>query len=155
MVSAVAAGGIITFNCGADPVTITMRATAKVRNDHGPRTVLDGVYTREQAERGKDEYHINCSLCHQDDLSGGGFFGMEQAPPLVGGEFMPGRSDLNNVFKFIRGNMPADNPSTLAPKAVADVLAYILQQNGFPPGMSELPADQAILQQIRIVQKAK
>jgi len=42
VVSAVAAGGIITFNCGPDPVTITMTATAKVRNANGPRIVLDG-----------------------------------------------------------------------------------------------------------------
>jgi len=42
VVSAVAAGGIITFNCGPDPITITMKATAKVRNDHGPKVVLDG-----------------------------------------------------------------------------------------------------------------
>jgi hypothetical protein len=42
LVSAVAAGGIITFNCGPSPVTITMAATAKVRNDHGPRIVIDG-----------------------------------------------------------------------------------------------------------------
>ena len=37
VVEAVAAGGIITFDCGPDPVTITMTATAKVRNDNGPR----------------------------------------------------------------------------------------------------------------------
>ena len=42
VVAAVAAGGIITFNCGPDPVTITMKATAKVRNANGPRIVLDG-----------------------------------------------------------------------------------------------------------------
>jgi hypothetical protein len=42
VVAAVAAGGIITFSCGPDPVTITMRATAKVRNANGPRIVLDG-----------------------------------------------------------------------------------------------------------------
>jgi hypothetical protein len=42
VVSAVAAGGIITFNCGAAPKTITMKATAKVRNANGPRVVLDG-----------------------------------------------------------------------------------------------------------------
>jgi hypothetical protein len=41
VVTAVAAGGITTFNCGADPVTIVMTATAKVHNDTG-RTVLDG-----------------------------------------------------------------------------------------------------------------
>ena len=40
--SAVAAGGIITFSCGPDPVTIRMTATAKVRNANGPRIVLDG-----------------------------------------------------------------------------------------------------------------
>jgi hypothetical protein len=42
VVAAVAAGGIITFSCGTAPVTITMKATAKVRNDRGPRVVLDG-----------------------------------------------------------------------------------------------------------------
>ncbi|MBL6276856.1 hypothetical protein JMF97_11850 [Micromonospora fiedleri] len=42
VVRAVAAGGIITFDCGPDPVTIKMTATAKVRNANGPQVVLDG-----------------------------------------------------------------------------------------------------------------
>ncbi|WBB65528.1 hypothetical protein [Micromonospora sp. WMMD812] len=42
VVKAVAAGGVITFNCGPDPVTIKMTATAKVRNAKGPKVVLDG-----------------------------------------------------------------------------------------------------------------
>src|SRR5258705_210989 len=42
VVTAVAAGGVITFKCGPAPVTITMTATAKVRNDHGSRVVIDG-----------------------------------------------------------------------------------------------------------------
>ncbi|MGW5080103.1 hypothetical protein [Micromonospora echinospora] len=42
VVKAVAAGGVITFDCGPAPVTITMKATAKVVNSHGPRIVLDG-----------------------------------------------------------------------------------------------------------------
>jgi hypothetical protein len=42
VVAAVAAGGIITFDCGAGQVTIPMAATAKVRNDHAPDVVLDG-----------------------------------------------------------------------------------------------------------------
>lgn len=42
VVRAVAAGGIITFDCGPDPVTIAMKATAKVRNANGPKVVLDG-----------------------------------------------------------------------------------------------------------------
>jgi hypothetical protein len=42
VVKAVAAGGVITFDCGPEPVTIVMTATAKVRNANGPRVVLDG-----------------------------------------------------------------------------------------------------------------
>jgi hypothetical protein len=42
VVSAVAKGGIITFSCGPDPVTITMTQTAKIFNDKGPKIVIDG-----------------------------------------------------------------------------------------------------------------
>jgi len=41
VVAAVAAGGVITFSCGPDPVTITMTATATVANT-SHRVVLDG-----------------------------------------------------------------------------------------------------------------
>jgi hypothetical protein len=41
-VDAVAKGGVITFNCGPDPVTITLTRTAKIVNDTGPRIVIDG-----------------------------------------------------------------------------------------------------------------
>jgi hypothetical protein len=41
-VAAVANGGIITFNCGPDPVTITLTKTAKIFNDKGPKIVIDG-----------------------------------------------------------------------------------------------------------------
>ncbi len=41
-VDAVAQGGIITFSCGPDPVTITVPRTAKVFNDKGPKIVIDG-----------------------------------------------------------------------------------------------------------------
>ena len=42
VVAAVAQGGIITFNCGPDPVTILMNETAKVVNNTGPEIVIDG-----------------------------------------------------------------------------------------------------------------
>jgi len=41
-VAAVALGGVITFDCGPDPVTITLTETAKVFNDTGPDIVIDG-----------------------------------------------------------------------------------------------------------------
>jgi hypothetical protein len=42
VVAAVAGGGIITFDCGRDPVLIEMDETAKVVNDTGPEIVIDG-----------------------------------------------------------------------------------------------------------------
>jgi hypothetical protein len=41
-VSAVATGGVITFNCGSAPVTITLDQTAKVFNDKAQKLVIDG-----------------------------------------------------------------------------------------------------------------
>jgi hypothetical protein len=41
-VDAVAKGGVITFDCGPDPVTIAVTRTAKIVNDTGPRIVIDG-----------------------------------------------------------------------------------------------------------------
>ncbi len=53
VVAAVAAGGVITFDCGPDPVTITMTATAKVVNtsavvviDGGGKVTLSGAGQR-------------------------------------------------------------------------------------------------------------
>jgi hypothetical protein len=41
-VAAVAKGGVITFDCGPDPVTIVLTSTAKVFNDRGTKLVIDG-----------------------------------------------------------------------------------------------------------------
>ncbi len=41
-VAAVANGGIITFDCGPDPIVIELDATAKIFNDKGPKIVIDG-----------------------------------------------------------------------------------------------------------------
>jgi hypothetical protein len=41
-IQAVALGGVITFDCGDDPVTITLDRPAKIFNDTGPEIVIDG-----------------------------------------------------------------------------------------------------------------
>jgi hypothetical protein len=41
-VAAVAQGGIVTFDCGPDPVVIKLEETAKIVNDRGPKIVIDG-----------------------------------------------------------------------------------------------------------------
>jgi len=42
VIAAVAAGGVITFDCGPTPVTITLDRPAKIFNDTGPEIVIDG-----------------------------------------------------------------------------------------------------------------
>lgn len=41
-VDAVAQGGVIVFDCGPDPVVLTLNRTAKVFNDQNPDVVIDG-----------------------------------------------------------------------------------------------------------------
>lgn len=42
VIDAVAGGGVITFDCGPDPVMITLDAPARIFNDTGPEIVIDG-----------------------------------------------------------------------------------------------------------------
>lgn len=41
-IAAVEQGGVITFDCGPDPVVIKLDRTAKIYNDTGPEIVIDG-----------------------------------------------------------------------------------------------------------------
>ena len=98
-------------------------------------TVWDGVYTAEQAARGKVVYDSNCGACHLPDMSGS-----DEARPLAGERFMQDwREDtLHTLFVRIRNLMPFDEPATLTEEAYLDSVAYILEFNGFPPGDREL-----------------
>ncbi len=42
VIDGIAAGGVITFDCGDDPIVITLEETAKIYNDTGPEIVIDG-----------------------------------------------------------------------------------------------------------------
>jgi len=45
------------------------------------------------------------------------------------------------LWEAVMGTMPADNPGSLMYEEYTDVLAYILHENGFPAGESELDPD--------------
>lgn len=103
-----------------------------------PRTTWSGVFTPTQAMAGESAYLERCAGCHQPDLSGG-----EDSPALAGPQFAArwdGRT-LDAFFGLIRRSMPMDAPGSLSPAECAAVVAYVLQQNGFPAGASPL-ADQ-------------
>ena len=115
--------------------------------DAPTRSVWDGVYTQEQAARGQSLYGKECAGCHGQALSGG-----EEAPPLSGGAFLANWNGLTvgDLFERIRVSMPEGRPGTLSRQQNADVLAYILSGNQFPPGKSELPKETELVKQIKL-----
>src|SRR5438105_6318972 len=62
------------------------------------RTVLDGVFSEEQAKRGQAAYTTHCNGCHGDALEG------VSAPQLTGNHFLERwREDmLDAIYNFIR-----------------------------------------------------
>ncbi len=117
------------------------------------RTVWDGVFTVAQAERGRTEYDVWCASCHQSDLSGGVLVGDDEAPALRSVEKLIERRDLDNVMTFIKNGMPRDEPGSLKDETYVDILTYLLQENGFPAGTTELKMDAAALKAVAIVRK--
>jgi mono/diheme cytochrome c family protein len=102
-----------------------------------PTTVLDGVYTTAQAGRGEAAYVTYCTACHEGlDTDG---------PELKGTPFLDRwREDsLESLYSFITTNMPGNRPGGLGEATYADLMAFILQSNGFPAGATELTADAA------------
>ena len=112
------------------------------------KSTLDGVYTAEQAARGEAVYTKSCAGCHQADLSGDGM-----TPSLAGKDFNNDWVDqtMSDLFERTRISMPGDNPGSLKPNDVADVLAFLLSKGKFPAGQTELPPDTAALKGIKFV----
>jgi mono/diheme cytochrome c family protein len=101
--------------------------------------------------RGKKGYTVYCEACHAADLAGTNS-GDSGAPPLKRDGFMEG-SDANALYTKIQKTMPLDAPDSLTAEEYVDILAYILQENGFPAGPQDLRADAAVLRGVRFVRR--
>ena len=102
------------------------------------RTINDGVFTAEQATRGRAAYRAQCAACHATNLFGG-----EMAPGLKGSGFIGGWSGatLWELADFTNATMPQDAPGRLTARQLNDVIAFILQSNDYPAGEDELAID--------------
>jgi mono/diheme cytochrome c family protein len=111
------------------------------------RSVWDGVFTEAQSDRGRALYGRECASCHGDSLGGG-----ESAPPLVGDGFLANWNGLTvgDLYDRIRVSMPQDNPGRLTRQQDADIVAYMLAFNQFPPGKADLDTHSEVLKQIQI-----
>jgi quinoprotein glucose dehydrogenase len=133
-------------------IGIVWLAAAPAALGQQPVTVADGVYSKDQADRGRREYTLYCESCHADDLSGTNS-GDSGAPPLRRDGFMEG-SDAHALLTRIQQTMPLDAPASLSVEQYLEILAYIFQENGFPAGPDALTAEPARLRSIRIVKTA-
>jgi PQQ-dependent dehydrogenase (s-GDH family) len=87
-------------------------------------------YTAAQAAVGKTAFDADCAVCHGNTLTNGTF-----APPLAGEAFSTlwaGRS-VRALFDSAK-TMPPANPGSLPDETYANIIAYVLQVNGYAPG---------------------
>ena len=106
---------------------------------HPTRSTSAGVYTDEQASRGRDMYAMQCKSCHTPASHTGVVFANSWD-----------RRPLSDLYQFIVTRMPKNEPGSLQPDEYADVLAYLLKLNELPSGSEPLPADSVALKKIRI-----
>jgi mono/diheme cytochrome c family protein len=102
------------------------------------RSTRDGIFSAEQARRGRAGFLWNCMECHElEEYTAAGAY-LEE---------MEGKT-VWDVFEFIWSEMPEDNPSLLEPEEYADILSYILSVYGMPAGEADLPTDRGALEDI-------
>lgn len=114
-------------------------AVAQGGADGAVRTTSSGVYTAEQANRGRDTYAMQCKSCHTPASHTGVTFAQWWD-----------RKPLSELYEFILTRMPKNEPGSLQPDEYVDVMAYLLKLNDLPSGSDPLPADSVAMKRIRI-----
>jgi len=110
-------------------------------------TGVPRLYTKGQSLRGATLFAAHCSRCHGAHLQG------LVGPPLKGKAFAAPGSDLTiaEIFATMSQRMPLDDPASLSKSQYADLLAFVLQQNGYPPGDQAMTYADAAASQVPLV----
>ena len=121
-------------------------AGAAVAQNTG-KSVWQGIYTADQAIRGAAVYAQRCGACHGAALNGTG-----EAPALVGGEFVShwDTMTVGDLYDRVRTTMPQNDPMSMTREEYADVLAFLLKNNGFPVGSQPMDKRSEVLATIGI-----
>lgn len=137
-------GGCAESPVAADGTQAAPQLSSQAQSLGAMSSVSDGVFSFEQSRRGEAQYVDICERCHEKDLGGGGDLD-EFVPPIVGEEFLSewAQWSVGDLYEFMTLEMPPKRKERAEVTAdmYADILAYILEQNGFPSGKAELPPD--------------
>lgn len=137
----------VTLAAAAIAAVLPVVGRADEQSPQEMRSVWSGVYTKEQADRGRATYLGKCAKCHAESMAGN-----PPAPALKGTGFTArwnGQS-VRDIQSLIRSTMPLDLPGSLTREETFDIVSYFFQANGFPAGEKELSGLPAELKQIRI-----
>jgi len=121
-------------------VSSVRASTGQTAAAPGAQTTRDKVYSKEQAARGGKLYVATCRSCHDP---GHLAEGKKPGPELTGDKFLTKWSGhkLGELHTNILTTMPNDGSAFLDDDQTADILAYLLQANGFPDGASALKSN--------------
>jgi hypothetical protein len=111
-------------------------------------STADGVFTIEQADTGKRAFSEHCSSgCHGSNLTG-----VESVPALAGDAFVARWEGftIGALFQRIRRTMPQSSPQSLGDATYIDIIAFLLDANGYPSGKRRLIPAQDLLDRITI-----
>ena len=114
-------------------------ASAQMKEPAVPSSTRAGVYTAEQAERGRIMYAGLCRSCHSAASHAGTTFE----------KWWKGRT-VADLFAYTSTQMPKNDPGSMNPDEYADVIAYVLKLNAMPTGARALAADSASLATVLI-----
>ena len=127
--------------CSAAVVVVTALLPARARAQTAATvdsvSTLAGVYTEEQAKRGKEAYLNLCKSCHN---------------PSTGDAFSErwAGKTLFDLFTYIYEMMPDNNPRSVDEASNADIIGYLMQATGMPVGTRDVPIAADSLKAIRI-----
>lgn len=127
----------------AEPAAQSMAQVAR-KADCGNAKKADkpapALYTEAQATAGKQLFADKCALCHGPNLEG------RAGPALKGKMFLSKEAahTVAEIFRILAQNMPAQMPGTLSHDEYVKIMSFLLQQNGYPAGTSELVYDAAM-----------
>ena len=105
-------------------------------------------YTKAQATAGKDVFDKTCAVCHGDHMQGG------VGPALAGDQFLSvsqfQKISAEYFYHFMSTHMPLTDPGSLTKEQYLDIMAYMLEVNGYPAGSRELTDNKGELEAIKI-----
>lgn len=114
-------------------------AAAPRRAQAQARSTMSGVYTAEQAVKGRTVFQSMCLGCHTVASHTGPAFQLKWF-----------NRPLADLYDYLSNLMPKSAPGTLTEDEYVWVTAYILRLNGMPAGKTELNAEPAWLKSVRV-----